>query len=368
MRTMGLCLALWATAGLWAAPAAEPPQVPLCMIGDSITWADQGDWWRGHLIELLPNLAFVGTHSATLGYSHAGEGGNSTRQILGRMTDIPDCAYYHLLIGTNDNNLKDAAKMDAHAAATAGRILDIVTALLQKPSAQRVFLGSILPCHTDNPLRDQTNHRTNELLRERLAATPNPKVTWVEYEQPVRATPNWEPLIRLHPTKDGYRIIAKVLADSLRRTLSLPDQVAAPRPQPGGGVYVTNLLAADGAGWVTTAPVIAGWYTLSFTVAKLAGGPAKVVCATADDAAKAKIRKEFALPANSAGQRLSFEVFTNYEGYGYTRARLGLTVEGAQLEQVLFEKKRPSGKPSVYGAGRYLDTATPPAPGELIER
>lgn len=63
------------------AQATTPPQVPLCMIGDSITWAGDGDYWRQYLVEQMPTLAFVGTHSAVLGYSHAGEGGNSTVQV-----------------------------------------------------------------------------------------------------------------------------------------------------------------------------------------------------------------------------------------------------------------------------------------------
>jgi hypothetical protein len=52
--------------------ATSPQQIPICMIGDSITWAGKGDYWRKYLLELLPRLAFVGTHSAVLGYSHAG--------------------------------------------------------------------------------------------------------------------------------------------------------------------------------------------------------------------------------------------------------------------------------------------------------
>ena len=80
-------------------------QPELCMIGDSITWAEEGDWFRRHLLAFLPEIAFAGTHSALLGYSHAGEGGNSTIGVLNRIHDrkrVPDCPYYHLLIGIND--------------------------------------------------------------------------------------------------------------------------------------------------------------------------------------------------------------------------------------------------------------------------
>ena len=80
--------------------ASAPAQIPICMIGDSITWAGNGDYWRKYMIERIPSLAFIGTHTAVLGYSHAGEGGNSTEAVLKRMKDIPDCPYYSAPITT----------------------------------------------------------------------------------------------------------------------------------------------------------------------------------------------------------------------------------------------------------------------------
>ena len=58
---------------------------------------------------------------------------------------------------------------------------------------------------------------------------------------------------------------------------------------------------------------------------------------------------------------------TGYEGYGYTRSVLKLQVADGEIADILLEKKRPSGKASVYGTGEYLDTTTPPSPGEAIE-
>ena len=75
------------------------------MIGDSITWSGKGDYWRKELFEIIPRLAFVGTHTGTLGYSHAGEGGNSTGSVINRLAMIPNCPYYSLLIGTNDTGV-----------------------------------------------------------------------------------------------------------------------------------------------------------------------------------------------------------------------------------------------------------------------
>jgi len=130
---------------------STPAQVPLCMIGDSITWWNHGDTWRQYLLEHIPTLAFVGTHTARLGYSHAGEGGNSIDRVIARISDIPDCPYYSLLIGTNNNSVKNAADIPICAAKSAEKIEELVKLLLAKPAVKTVFLGSILPCHTNNP-------------------------------------------------------------------------------------------------------------------------------------------------------------------------------------------------------------------------
>ncbi|NUP99521.1 MAG: SGNH/GDSL hydrolase family protein [Armatimonadetes bacterium] len=358
------CLVL-GLAPLGAAPATDPPQVPLCMIGDSITWADQGDCWRRELLKHLPNLAFVGTHSARFGYSHAGEGGNSTARVLGRLADIPDCPNYSLLIGTNDNSIKDETKIEAHAAGTAARIVKIVEGLLAKPSCRKVLVSSVLPCFTDNPLRDRTNAATNRHLRPLLAALPADRVAYVDYETIIRATPDWEPLIKLHPTPEGYQLLAQILADALVKELGLTRPIAAPVPAAGAGVKVHNLWAG-GADGVTDQPIIAGWYTLSFDL--VAAGPAPVVTVVSADSQAAKqLAKSFSLKPAAAGTRVEVELFTEYEGYGYTRSPLALKLTDCQIARILLEKKRPSGKASTYGEGVYLDTLTPPAPGELVE-
>lgn len=346
--------------------ASTPPQIPLCMIGDSITWADHGDTWRQFLLEQIPTLAFVGTHTAKLGYSHAGEGGNSTAKVLARIDAIPDCRYYHLHIGTNDNNTKDPARVERAAAGTAERIIAIVNALLKKPSVEKVFLASVFPCHTDNPLRDQTNARTNVFLRERLAtAFPPGKVVWVEYEKPIRETENWEPLIRLHPTPEGYRLVARILADALRETLNLPAALSAPRPRSGAGVRVVNLWRGGSDGQ-TIEPVIAGWYTLSFDVvsADPAGGTVTIRNTTEVDK---RLRHATTIKPADAGKRIAINFFTGYEGYGYARTPLSLDVQGCRIDRILLEKQRPSGKASRYGVGSYLDTESPFSAGELLE-
>jgi lysophospholipase L1-like esterase len=334
------------------------------MIGDSITWAGDGDYWRLYLLEHLPHLAFVGTHTAALGYSHAGEGGNGTTAVLARLADIPDCLYYHLLIGTNDGRSPDPARQDELARGCADRIVKIVQGLLQKPSVQRVFVGSILPCQTDRPERDQTNSKVNALLRPQIAALfPDGRVTWIEYEQPIRALDNWGPMILLHPTKPGYQVIAKIMADAIRATLSLPDQIAPPRVLPGAGVRLVNLWEGDR----TTRPIIAGWYTLSFDV-KTVGPEGGTLTLTGEGADPKRLHQTFKIPAAAAGRRLTWNLMTGYAGYTYTTGVLTMSLENCTLDRLLFEKKRPSGQASIYGTGCYLDTASPIQPGELVER
>ena len=376
-RLTSATVALWFLASVLSASdgtaPTDVPQIPLCMIGDSITWAGEGDYWRQDLLEQLPALAFVGTHTAKLGYSHAGEGGNNTRVVLARLGDIPDCPYYSLHIGTNDNNLKDAAELESHAAATADRILAIVEGLLKKPSVRKVFLCSILPCQTENPLRDRTNAATNVVLRQKMAALPKDKVVWVELEKPVRAIENWGPMIKLHPTQEGYKVLGKLLADAIAAALGVQDRAAAPKPRPGCGVRVENLWDGGSNGH-TRAPVIAGWYTASFDVVHTAGPKATVTIrgelppAKDPKTVQHAFNQSFPVASGDAGKRVTVNFFTEYEGYKYTRSPLTLTTAGCEVTKTLVEKRRPSGKASTYGQGSYLDTTTPPQPGELVER
>ena len=340
------------------------PQVPLCMIGDSITWAGDGDYWRHYLVEQLPTLAFVGTHTAALGYSHAGEGGNSTGAVLERLDAVPDCPYYHLLIGTNDGSHEDEARQGEMAQGCADRIVKIVQALLRKPGAQKVFLGSLLPCKTDRPSRDQTNSKVNAILRPQISTLfPDGRVVWVEYEYPIRAIRNWGPIIKLHPTKVGYRLIATILAQTLRDELKLGDTLVAPKPAGRTGVRVTNLWGQG----KTAQPVVAGWYTMSFDVQSAAAGASITLTGEGKDPKHTAVLT-FVIPADSAGKRVSWNLMTGYAGYGYTTGVMTLTQNMCSLERVLFEKQRPSKVASMYGTGSFLDMTSPVSPGELIEQ
>jgi lysophospholipase L1-like esterase len=334
------------------------------MIGDSITWAGDGDYWRQYLVEQVPTLAFVGTHSAALGYSHAGEGGNSTEQVLRRLDSIPACRFYHLLIGTNDGIGTDESQQQTLAQGCADRIVKIVQGLLKKPGVEKVFLGSLLPCQTDNPFRDQTNSKVNAILRPQVGSLfPGGQVVWVEYEYPIRAIRNWGPIILLHPTKTGYRLLATILAQTLREELKLGASVAVPKPAQGAGVRVVNLWGEV----KTSQPVIAGWYTMSFDVKSAQAGASITLSGEGKDPQHPAVFT-FEVPGDSVGKRMTWNVMTGYAGYGYTTSLLTLTTNNCVLERVLFEKKRPSALASTYGTGSYLDATSPISPGELVEQ
>jgi hypothetical protein len=354
------------------AQATLPPQLPLCMVGDSITWAGDGDYWRKYLLEEIPTLAFLGTHSSVLGYSHAGEGLDDTSRVLSRMADIPASPYYHLLIGTNDALIHNNEESpDAVAENTADRILQIVRGLLAKPGTRKVFLGSLVPCNTRDPVRDRHNAKVNAILRPQVGKLfPDGRVVWVEYENPIRAMRNWEQIIQLHPTRIGYRLLAIILAQTLRQELALNPDMQPPVPVAGAGVKVTNLWG-DGK---STGPIVPGWYTMSFDVTSAKPGASLMLASEVDDPGKiAKLlnpmaKRNLVIPVESIGKRMTWNLMTGYEGVDYVRGPLVLTTTNCRIGRVLFEKQRPSARASKYGTGTYLDTASPISLGELVEQ
>jgi hypothetical protein len=176
-------------------------------------------------------------------------------------------------------------------------------------------------------------------------------------------------MIRLHPTEAGYRVLARILGEALKKTPGLPgDMAAAPTPCPGAGVRVDNLWEGGMAGH-TRIPVIAGWYTVSFRLLAppTAGGPEPSIhLRSLETGIKHPFSHRFAVSSVVLGKRFHFRFYTREEGYHYTRSRLAMSCRNCEIGDILFEKMRPAGRVSVYGVGAYVDTKTPPAPGELL--
>ena len=342
------------------------------MIGDSVTWAEDGDYFRKELLHLIPELTFAGTHSAILGYAHAGEGGDSSYRILQRINDknrIPDAPYYHLMVGVNDAS---AAKVDSKSAAVAKaaveRIVKIVNILLKRPGTRKVFLGSILPSpfgkNGESTVRERTGSVINDLLRKNFNQYfPGGNVVWIEYEKPLRANLNeWKLRKNLkgaHPTKLGYKWIAGIAAPVMKKNM-VPEKTTG---KGKAGVEVVNLWQDKQA---QTLPLIPGWYTLSFVPEKTRG-TVEFTLYSVTDKPKAQFKKTYKLKGR-AGERMTVNFFSGYQNFGYTIAPFKLQAHKCMLGKIMIEKTRPLQRASIYGTGSFIDTVSPVAPGERLFR
>ncbi len=346
-------------------------QIELCMIGDSITWAQEGDYFRKHLVTKVPNMAFVGVHTAKFGYSHAGEGGNRTRNVLARLNDvnnIPNCRYYHLLIGINDSNsAKDDNTVPVIARGTADRILQIIERLLARKCTEKVFWGTILPAapvKNAKPegvehmkYRDKAGSATNVILRKEIPERFGDKVVIIEYEKPLRARPDWPEIIVLHPTPFGYDVVTDITAEYIRKYAT-----PANTPMEKFGVEVTNLWNDEEK---CTSPLIAGWYVLSLEVQTDAPEVKLTLKSRNPEKLKSPLNMTFTIKGPfKAGQRAEVMFMTGYEGYKYNKSNLEITECSVGYAKVMMEKMRPSMKASVYGKGTFVDSASPMALGE----
>lgn len=347
-------------------------QAVLCMIGDSVTWAQAGDHFRGEFLKRFPQLAFSGTHTGILGYSHAGEGGDSTRRLLTRVDDpvrIPDAPYYHLLIGVNDaGGAKKDERSEEVSSATVERIVQIVNALLKRKGTKKVFLGSILPSpfgpNGESTVRERTGSMINAKLRARFKELfPAGKVVWIEYEKPLRAKLEvWkqrEYLRGAHPTAKGYQMLADIAVPVLKKEMSF---AAAPVKGKNIGVEVTNLWD-DAKG--ESFPLLPGWYTLSMeldnsseTAFEMFSLPTK---------ANKQFKKSYTLKGKP-GTRVELNFMTGYQGYHYDRAPFRINFTKGKVKNIQLEKTRPLQKASIYGKGTFIDTVSPVAAGEILVR
>ena len=344
-------------------------QLVLCMIGDSVTWAQDGDYFRKELLLLIPDLAFEGTHSAVLGYSHAGEGGDSSYRVLKRINDkdrIPDAPYYHLLIGVNDASAaKNDEQSPAVAQATVERIVKVVNILLARPCTHKVFLGSILPSpfgkNGESTPRERTGSVINKLLRENFQKYfPNGNVVWIEYEKPLRAElDTWkkpENLIGAHPKKKGYKWVATIAAPVMQKNMQPSKTPLKGKP----GVKVVNLWQEKDA---QSLPLIPGWYTLSMEAEK--AGKISFTLYSVTKNTKAQFKKTYTQEAE-AGKRVQLNFMTGYQNYGYDKAPFKLEFHSNSGKNIMIEKTRPLQKASRYGVGSFVDSVSDIAPGERL--
>ena len=178
---------------------------------------------------------------------------------------------------------------------------------------------------------------------------------------PPRQVQGWEKKIFLHPNEEGYALVGDITAKAISSALNIKPGTESVRPD-NTGVQVVNLMGENN---ITVCPVIAGWYILSCKVDAVTAQNPEM---TLESQLSGKNTFKQVIPVKAAaGETISANVFTNYEGYGYTRDFLTLKTSGCSVSNVLLEKMRPAKKPSVYGRDSYVDTVSAVSKGELLE-
>lgn len=176
----------------------------IAMVGDSITWWSFGRFFRCLMAPELPGFAFKGPHTDQYGYEHAGEGGNTTTDVLQRLTEIGAADYYFVLIGTNDWQKGLSAEQ------TFQQIRDIAMRLSADDGT--VIVSTLLP-RLD--IHQSRNDEVNALLRNWV---PRCRCVLVDLDEAFRANARhdlyWDQGV--HPNVEGYQAIAPIVARLIR--------------------------------------------------------------------------------------------------------------------------------------------------------
>jgi len=188
----------------------------MTMVGDSITWWSNGRYFRCMLSQQIPDVAFTGPHTDIYGFGHAGEGGNTTRQMLARLYKIKRSDYYFVLAGTNDWKLKSPQK-------TVDNIKKIAHTLSNKGG--KVIISTLLP-RMDR--HDSVNRDVNKLLLSWNGRDCNCQV--IDLDREFRKLDNlsqyyWD--AGLHPTPEGYKKIVDILAPKIEKAINQESRISA---------------------------------------------------------------------------------------------------------------------------------------------
>lgn len=186
----------------------EPIGKTLTMVGDSITWWSNGRYLRCLLSKQMTDTNFVGPHTDTFGFGHAGEGGNNTFEILARLNAIQPSDYYFVLAGTNDWALATPEQSFEN-------IKKIAETLSNKGGT--VIVSTTLPRLDNN---DSRNQSLNKLLLSWGGIGCQCRVIdlYSEFSKVQdRNSMYWDEGI--HPTLVGYKHIADILAPRLQKEI-----------------------------------------------------------------------------------------------------------------------------------------------------
>jgi lysophospholipase L1-like esterase len=182
----------------------------LTMVGDSLTWWSSGRYFRCMLTKKIPEIGFTGPHTDTYGFGHAGEGGNSTQQIISRLDEIEPSDFYFILAGTND------WKFNSTPQKTVANIQKIAKTLSKKGG--KVIISTLLP-RLDK--HDQTNREVNKLLLAWNGYNCNCQI--IDLDREFRKLENKEQYYwdaGLHPNLEGYKKIVTIIAPQIKKIIS----------------------------------------------------------------------------------------------------------------------------------------------------
>ncbi|NWC38338.1 SGNH/GDSL hydrolase family protein [Pseudomonas tolaasii] len=180
----------------------------LTMIGDSITWWSNGRYLRCLLSKQMTGVDFIGPHTDSFGFGHAGEGGNNTFEILARLDAIQASDYYFLLAGTND-----------WALATPEQSFENIKKIAETLSNNggTVIVSTTLPRLDKN---DSRNQSLNKFILSwgGMGCTCKVIDLYSEFSKvDDRNSMYWDEGI--HPTIIGYKHIADILAPKLQNEI-----------------------------------------------------------------------------------------------------------------------------------------------------
>ena len=180
--------------------------IDVTVIGDSITWYSNGQYFRKLMSQLSNKFRYTGSRTDTFGYGHEGEGGNNSQAVLNRINYIVKSDIYILMIGTNDRyeDIKN----------TLDNITEITSGLIIKAPSSIVYVSTILP--RDDEI-DNKNIKTNELIRSWINTNNDHRIKLLDVEKEFRSITNWQHLLsdKLHPTIDGYKKLSEIVNDNI---------------------------------------------------------------------------------------------------------------------------------------------------------
>ncbi len=166
-------------------------------LGDSITYADYGEFLRCMLDNQGIGYDFIGSKIDKFGFRHEGYGGYNTQNIIDlRLKEISSADAYFILLGTNDINFTPMQ--------TVSNLMTIGIYLHTKNPNAIIYMSTLLPRY--KPYHER-NIQVNDILKSNKWGN---NIQILDVGGDFLAQPNWKSYLLpdvLHPNYAGYSII-----------------------------------------------------------------------------------------------------------------------------------------------------------------